>query len=211
MQLKALLGILLAAFLSSTHAQAADQIGIFGVQGFTNQNVLPNPTGFGVFLQRDLSTHTLLRISYSWGKDTKNFFATVDLAEGFAPGPDSVSDFWHREAKIHAIDLSLLLGVVHNAEFSLRLGPGLGMAKFDHSVTGKTSGRDWGGDSSFRLSFSALADFAITHRAISPLNLHLSARERVTVAPAVNCDDCPIYFPDSITSAELALALSYPF
>lgn len=208
---KALSPLLLIVLLAFTSAQAADRIGVYGVQGFTSEDVLPSPTGFGVFLQRDLSARTLLRISYSWAKDTRNFFATVDLASGFAPGPDTVSDFWHRDAKIHAIDLTLLLGVIHNTPLSFRLGPGLGLAKFDHNVTGRSSGRTWGGNSSFRLSFSALADFAITYPAISPLNVHIFARERLTVAPAVNCLDCPVYFPDSITSTELALALSYPF
>lgn len=208
---KALSIILLLVFLTFASAHAADRFGIYGMQGFTSEDVLPSPTGFGVFLQRDLSAQTLLRISYSWAKDTDRFTSTVPSREGgpLLPG-DTIRDSWQQEASIQTIELSLLMRTLGGSAFSFSLGPGIGFAKFNREVTGDTTGFVWGGDSSFRLSFSALAEVAFAHRRLDPLIVHLVVRERITIASQENCVDCARPFEDSVTSAELALALSYP-
>lgn len=209
MHLHKLLGVMLGCLLLGSTAFAGGQFGLSGLQCQTSHTVLPHPLGFGLFLQKDLSSVTTLRFDYSWANETDRYVATVDRNAGYSPGTDTVRDFWLQDASMQVFESSLILKAVRSDYISFSVGPGLGLAKFNRSVVGRSTNFEWGGNSDFRLSFSVVADFEVAHPRLNPLILHLSVRERITAASAVTTTDSPAPFRDSITSATIGLAIAY--
>ncbi len=207
---------LLVAWLGMTASSVADtQFGVYGLQGQTNHDDLPNPAGFGGFIEKSLSHRSALRLSYSWAVDQDRYSATFYRINNYFE-VDTLSDLWEQHSSISVAELSFLVAPLVTEPLSLRIGFSLGNARFHQDIVGRSLGQFDEPRTTNRFIVGVLADVDIAYRETRPFVIHLTIHERSTLGGSVQTmqdywhyrSPYSSFKSKSISNAEMAIALA---
>lgn len=207
MTVKGWIILILTLMFADCTAFAGQQIGIYGLQSFTNQERIPSPSGVGAYVQKDLSDKFALRFSVQKGFDTDSYIKTIRYGGIFSMPGDTIHDYWNQESSMSAYDVSVLFRPFAHGAVNLAIGAGLGFVSLDFSSVGRRSGYEMSDNAKFRMGFSALLDFEIVPINLSPLLFHVTIRERIAPDNRAYPTDGIYYLAGSISSAEVAFAV----
>lgn len=188
-------------------AFAGQQIGVYGLQSFTKQELIPSSAGVGAYVQKDLSNKISLRFSVQKGFDTDTYVKTIRYGGVFSMPGDTIHDYWNQESSMSAYDVTVLFKPFARGPVNLALGAGLGFVSLDFSAVGRRSGYEMSDEAKFRMGFSVLLDFEIAPINSSPLLFHVTIRERIAPDNRAYPTDSMYYLAGSISSAEITLAV----
>lgn len=211
MEVKGLVRIVAALMLVSNSVIAGQQVGVYGLQSFTDKQRVPSPAGVGAFVQKDLSTKVSLRFSLQKGFDSDNYVKTIRYGGPFSQPGDTIRDFWHQKSSMSAYDVAVLFRPFGQGKLNLSIGGSLGIVNLGFKAVGRSSNYEMIDDSNFRMAYSGLLDFEVAPLERSPLLFHITIRERIAPDNRAYPTDGIYYLAGSISSAEIAFAVGLGF
>ncbi len=202
-----------AMVLALTCAVVAEtQLGVYGLQSFTDHKRHPSPAGIGGYIQKDMSSIVTLRFSVQRGFDSDGYVATIYPNGWYSLPEDTIRDLWSQSSSMTTYDVSFLFRLLGHSIVSLSVGAAIGLVTMEFSADGRSSGFTFGDDSNSRIAFSGLLDFEIAPSSNSPVIFHLTVLERALPNMQTTLTDGGGgYLGQSVTSAEITFGMGLTF
>ena len=145
---------ILLLFLQFSSLYASREIGIAGIQAWTDQKRLESPIGFGVFYYESLSDKIRLRFEYDKLIEA-NFYCGTWIK--YAPPTEDAYffDCFSGKIKIHAFELAAFYTLKKAKPLRLELGIGLNHVIIRSDITGRDTG--------FKIPYFSNSKFGISY------------------------------------------------
>jgi hypothetical protein len=199
--------IILGVFSISVYAQEA---GFTGLKLWTDNDLLENPFGFGIYAASSVAKKLSARLEYNYAAKTRNFIDQMPETVNPDPKAEPETEPIEFRTSLHAVDLSFLFEMLGTPVVNLEAGFVLGLNFLGGGREGLNTGltADWPGATKFGIGLAVLLKTPEIQSL--PLTFNVVFKQKLLRSSSSSSEE-EDPFSDTLNISQLQIGIAYKF
>lgn len=186
------------------------EAGITGLKLWTDNDLLENPLGLGVYAASSIAKKLTARLEYNYAANTGNFVGKMPESVANDPKGEGVTETIESRARLHALDLSFLFEMFRTPVGNIDLGFVLGLNFLGGAREGLDTGlsADWPGAGKMGIGLAVLLKAPDIEGL--PLRFNLMFKQKLLRSSSAS-DTKEDPFSDTVNISQFQIGIGYKF